>query len=323
MASCFDSSYGKRSRGQSSSRRTLSLSGASARHSISSVPALLPSPIPPYPSAGHKRHVSAATRKSESSGSTFDPNAVHYKDPEARAKLRTYLGSPQKFDEAVEFGFPSSKAAEDAAATVTDPSSEFLAPLTLSHDLQSFMNDDWLPFLDWDEHDETGEKEEAEEEDDSPGSPGDAIHDDSSVPDLPSPVTPGDLEGIYRHAQRVVANSTRESAHSSPQQAPPLKPQPSFFNNYTNGSFGMREMTLRLTLTRPDLRANEDELYGWQTKPKDDPLALEELPISDDVNGEKGAFATGSHRASKRDSKSLKRYFTIKKDRKILGYQWS
>jgi hypothetical protein len=53
-------------------------------------------------------------------------------------------------------------------------------------------------------------------------------------------------------------------------------------------------MTLRMTLTRPDLRANEDELYGWQPsspKPlKDDPLALEDLVLTDDMTGTKGAF---------------------------------
>lgn len=60
-----------------------------------------------------------------------------------------------------------------------------------------------------------------------------------------------------------------------------------------------REMTLRMTLTRPDLRADEDQLYGWQqqgssspksTSVKDDPLALEDLVFTDDNTGAKGAF---------------------------------
>jgi hypothetical protein len=54
-------------------------------------------------------------------------------------------------------------------------------------------------------------------------------------------------------------------------------------------------MTLRMTLTRPDLRADDDQLYGWQATPspkqqKDDPLALEDLVFSDDMTGTKGAF---------------------------------
>jgi hypothetical protein len=44
-----------------------------------------------------------------------------------------------------------------------------------------------------------------------------------------------------------------------------------------------------MTLTRPDLRADESVLYGWQKNGKDDPLALEELPpMAEDV----GATAT-------------------------------
>lgn len=330
MASCFDPSYAKRPRGHASNRRTLSLSGASMRHSTSSIPSLLPSPIPPF-SAGHRRNFSATPRKSESS-STFDPNAVHYKDPQTRAKLRAYLGSPQKFDEAVEFGFPSHHqegpyqypdthlGADPAAASALELPSDFLAPLTLSHDLQSFMNDDWLPFLESDE--EADHRNHARRADTVPEDP---IHDDSSVPDLPSPVTPGDHEEIYHRAQRMALMSSSSSAARHATQLggmhSAIKPQPSFLNSYTNGGFGMREMTLRLTLTRPDLRAHEEELYGWQGKPRDDPLALEELPVSDDTNGEMGPFgAGGAGKAGRRESKSLKRYFTIRKDRKILGY---
>jgi hypothetical protein len=49
-----------------------------------------------------------------------------------------------------------------------------------------------------------------------------------------------------------------------------------------------------MTLTRPDLRADEEQLYGWQPPPKgakDDPFALEDLTFSDDMTGAKGAFA--------------------------------
>jgi hypothetical protein len=58
-----------------------------------------------------------------------------------------------------------------------------------------------------------------------------------------------------------------------------------------------------MTLTRPDLRADEDVLYGWQnqthhqhlkntttTTVQDDPLALEELVLTDDQTGTKGPF---------------------------------
>ena len=73
-----------------------------------------------------------------------------------------------------------------------------------------------------------------------------------------------------------------------------------------------REMTLRMTLTRPDLRADEDQLYGWQTPSqsqgplssaaaakteqqqmpgmKEDPFALEDLALTDDMDGSRGPF---------------------------------
>jgi hypothetical protein len=55
-----------------------------------------------------------------------------------------------------------------------------------------------------------------------------------------------------------------------------------------------REMTLRMTLTRPELRATEEELYNWKEPEEKDPLALETLQLSDDVTGQHGAFAIKS-----------------------------
>ena len=43
---------------------------------------------------------------------------------------------------------------------------------------------------------------------------------------------------------------------------------------------GAREMTLRMTLTRPDLRADEKALYEPSRGDTHDPLALEHLPPS-------------------------------------------
>ena len=38
---------------------------------------------------------------------SLDANAAHYLNPEARLKLRLYLATPSRFDEALEFGFPA------------------------------------------------------------------------------------------------------------------------------------------------------------------------------------------------------------------------
>lgn len=52
-------------------------------------------------------------------------------------------------------------------------------------------------------------------------------------------------------------------------------------------------MTLRMTLTRPDLRADETTLYGWQTNKsplREEPLALEDLDEKFDVRGPLGGI---------------------------------
>ncbi|KAG8628724.1 hypothetical protein KVT40_002589 [Elsinoe batatas] len=81
-------------------------------------------------------------------------------------------------------------------------------------------------------------------------------------------------------------------------------PSPTILRHGSNTSYFeelmKRDMTLRMTLTKPELRASEEELYGWQDEQEadidalgldKDPLALAELTFSDDVTGEHGAFA--------------------------------
>jgi hypothetical protein len=106
--------------------------------------------------------------------------------------------------------------------------------------------------------------------------------DADSVADMDSPTTPSSTGPFRLH--------TRHFSHSkfSTDGPSPLSPLGTGHLN--------REMTLRMTLTRPDLRADDDQLYGWQDPspkpqpPRDDPLALEELVFSDDTTGTKGAF---------------------------------
>jgi hypothetical protein len=73
-----------------------------------------------------------------------------------------------------------------------------------------------------------------------------------------------------------------------------------------------REMTLRMTLTRPDLRVPEEDLHSFnRTQPnpseqeKSDPLALEHLPVCDDHSGSRGAFAVHSVKAPKAGIKQV------------------
>ncbi|KAF2109554.1 hypothetical protein BDV96DRAFT_502609 [Lophiotrema nucula] len=251
-------------------RRTLSLTSMSFRHSTSSAPLSPPlfslGPQPWRPRASSSSQQSQSGRRSSHTpvAPVFDPEATHYQDPEARKKLRMFLASPQKFDEAVEFGFPSA-AGDD---TVT-PRYQ-LPPIAtdarnFSRDMQTFLKDDRISFL-----------EETEDEDVAPSS------DDESVEEE-SPITPSSVGLSFRGHTRYASPSNFSSLDST--GLPPL---------HAGIGRGLnREMTLRMTLTRPDLRADEDQLYGWQGQrgSRDDPFALEELHFSDDTTGAKGAFA--------------------------------
>ncbi|CAH0049840.1 unnamed protein product [Clonostachys solani] len=147
-----------------------------------------------------------------------DPAAAHYQDPEARMKLRAYLASPQKFDEALEFGFPS------------------------RDDDDRDDRDDRRPKHDDDEVDPMDQLRSFLDDDKSS-----TYSDNSTVDDLESPKTPPMLD---KPLPLLPAGGKCGDAFM-------VKPQ-----NYQNGTH--REMTLRMTLTRPDLRANEDDIYRWQ-----------------------------------------------------------
>ncbi|KAL2256711.1 hypothetical protein VTK26DRAFT_1235 [Humicola hyalothermophila] len=174
----------------------------------------------------------------------FDPAAAHYQDPEARLKLRVYLASPQKFDEAVEFGFPAadvlSPPAPHSSGTAGHPPGQpKQKPTDGSPNLRTFLADD-------------------DDEDDDNLSLG---SDQPSLADPDSPKTPEPFEsrgaGPHRHGRFASADvvSSREFAKKAPERV-----------GYTQAPASSREMTLRMTLTRPDLRAHEDDIYGWQQK---------------------------------------------------------
>jgi len=184
-----------------------------------------------------------------------------------------YLASPQKFDEAIEFGFPSSTERESATPhyqlpPVTKHSRKF------SRDMHTFLRDGKLSFFEDKNNDNQGLESDGE-----------------SIADVESPRTPSSAGLSFRlHSRQMssIDSNGLPSSHSSP----------------GNPGHVNREMTLRMTLTRPELRAGEDALYGWQSQPQhqnqkqtvatttvqDDPLALEELILSDDQTGTKGPF---------------------------------
>ncbi|RGP79726.1 hypothetical protein FLONG3_2170 [Fusarium longipes] len=148
--------------------------------------------------------------------SPIDPAATHYQDPEARKKLRECLASPQKFDEAIEFGFFSKDGGSRPQTGVFNKS-------TTHHQdrLRSFLEDDRSS----------------------------KYSDDASAAEPDSPKTPQLFDRT--HHIRSVRNSVEHSSHYKMDKCMP-------------DTAASREMTLRMTLTRPDLRQSEDQIYGWK-----------------------------------------------------------
>ena len=224
---------------------------------ITQVPSPLPSPsLPPPHSRTKPRPHSAQFRWSRRpSVRLIDPGAKHYRDPEARLKLRVYLASPQKFDEVIEFGFPSLESRDDGAPlrakSAGNGGQGNHYNTTNTH---SFLDDDGASFSEADRGDV----------------------DDASLPDLDAPETPSDA--TFKPTHRLTHSSRSNLAESNVLARPLPKPRTS--DSYARVVPGSREMTLRMTLTRPDLRDDETALYDWQDGlEKDDPLALEELPL--------------------------------------------
>lgn len=203
----------------------------------------------------------------KSSVASIDPNAAHYQDPEARLKLRVYLASPQKFDEAIEFGFPSMDGMTDSADKENRPpkrsskdNSRTKKSLTTSEMGQSFLADDTASLFE----------------------------DDTSMADPESPLTPLGEYG-FRSSNPTSGTTTAKTSKSSNDYAHLGLNKPAVVKeSYTSAMAGNREMTLRMTLTRPDLRADENAIYGWQAAKS--PLREESDSLIDEKNEVKGPF---------------------------------
>ncbi|RPA98052.1 hypothetical protein L873DRAFT_1067240 [Choiromyces venosus 120613-1] len=243
---------------RSSHKRTQSLSGRTFRthSSSSSVPTTgRPSLGSRHPTS-HGMNTARHQPSFSQSINSMDTDAAYYQDPEARLKLRVYLASPQKFDEAVEFGFPST--AESKGFSKTRPRTATIRKI------------------------------------------------EPEIDDLPSKERDhqfNDLDNVSMAVGDVMDyQKMRELEEQTPSAVMPSRiSNVSVFDPYPHASPGNREMTLRMTLTRKDLRADENELYGWR---KSDPLALEDLPPASDSDA--GQFDWGhSGRGSQTGLKKL------------------
>ncbi|EED15938.1 hypothetical protein TSTA_010550 [Talaromyces stipitatus ATCC 10500] len=218
------------------------------------------------------------------STSSIDPAAQYYQDPEARLKLRVYLASPQKFDEAIEFGFPSldkeNSDTNNPRRHNNNRDSKRISQISAS----THGTHGWT-FLD------------------------DDTSIDLSLFDLtdPPPQTQQSKKSRRSHDKTTLSPNIREltTSHSRSsstidphlhRRPHPLKPIEGNVNGNPRPATGghRREMTLKMTLTRPDLRTASDiGPYGHDRH--DDPLRLAELPpadescnIWDDIPEEKG-----------------------------------
>ncbi|PGH08033.1 hypothetical protein GX51_01474 [Blastomyces parvus] len=263
-------------RQQPSFRRTLSFSSTTrGQNSISSkIPSTSQSSTVPSsfisstPSTTHKRSFSRPKSSvpvlrhiSQGSLSSLDSPAQYYQDPEARLKLRVYLASPQKFDEAIEFGFPSLDNKENI-----HPPRLSLEPRTTLESARTFLEDA-----------STTEFPDIIRED---GSLFDFSMDSSTLPSANSHHTKSPTTTSCTTSPSPRKSHSRKFSveKSTPQRS--IQPIPL---GYTQNTTGNREMTLKMTLTRPDLRTADSAGNISHSIPDlDDPLRLAELPAVDE-----------------------------------------
>jgi hypothetical protein len=179
---------------------------------------------PTLRSPSHSRRGStflAPRHQPHASASSIDPRAKHYRDPESRLKLRVYLASPQKFDEALEFGFPSIPKDDKPYARAG------ASPRLTEDSERTFFQDDSGSLFE----NKAGTK------------------DDASVTDCDSPRTPQDV-GF----EPFTLSDGSSLDHSGSKRAVVYR---KISEPYTHACGAKREMTLHMTLTRPDLRTTE------------------------------------------------------------------
>lgn len=242
-----------RSRRRSSFRPSFSLSTHNLRHRpTGSLPprGLPPSQsVPPLAPLANRRSISrpasrhrTSSHAPRSSTSSIDPAAQYYQDPDARFKLRVYLASPQKFDEAVEFGFPALD--QDKENTAPEQPSSPKPMSAVVQEAGTFFEDDDGTVV---------------------GSPGGSIDEEEPAPSRVS----SQLRERETSRPSVDSSTLHQQRHSF---LPDAKPGPRRLP-------GNREMTLKMTLTRPDLRTESPT--PSQSSAQEDPLQLAALPPAD------------------------------------------
>ncbi|KAI9720697.1 MAG: hypothetical protein M1828_005577 [Chrysothrix sp. TS-e1954] len=199
----------------------------------------------------------------------------YYQDPETRLKLQRGLSSPQGFDEALKFGFPMSTPSPAATESRRPSTKDSLSSPLTDNDVQRFLRHNTLSFIDNSGDSDvdvccaTDEVNDNEYDSDSfyltsPSGNSSRGGDGDSFSELDSPVTPQNGEiGILRHeAVRAAINQHAKLGTPSQSISPKVMRYYHDGEPRTLGRRGGWEETLRITLTKPELRASEEEIYG-------------------------------------------------------------
>jgi hypothetical protein len=187
-----------------------------------------------------------------------------YHDEDIRKQLRKSLISPESFDKVIEFGYVAEEVPPLPSATT-----------------------EYFPF-----HHPPSSSGESD-------CGGDETSTEATGPRTPTPTSGPLLTAVKQTSFDFGVNMPLKFA-SDTGLATTHSPAHSISN---------REVTVHMTLTRPDLRTPEERLYSVQRQQtsgvdveKQDPLALQVLPVCDDPTGAHGAFAVQSE-----NSKGFKR----------------
>jgi hypothetical protein len=224
---------------------TISGNRSPATGQSSNVPSIISNPASTTRQRSNSRPMSSGAllrHAAQGSVASIDHPAQYYQDPEARLKLRVYLASPQKFDEAIEFGFPSldHKEVVSPRESPTEPE----PGRKTQESGRTFLEDDSVSIL----GEIPGENKGAESE-----------LGPELLQNMFSPLSQDQSE--WRPSSSPKRSTDRQF------QVCPLASENPTVN---------REMTLKMTLTRADLRTT------GSTSPlstdKDDPLKLADLP---------------------------------------------
>ena len=254
------------------------------RHSLTPLPLPAPKlappvpPVPPLPSAEQVRHFALSAKQArtstEQAPDLLEPPAEkkYYRDNDARNKLRNALGSEEKFDEALHFGFASDSERNNSASM--DPASVPDQPLLY--------------------HSEQEDEDAKSTETVGPRTP-------TYIPDnQPAIKQPSFDSGVELPFTQIARPKTSGGS-----------PAGSINNREMTIHMTLTRRDLQSPSPEEQLYSVQRFQNTGVAVEKIDPLALEPLTVSDDASGAHGAFAIsegGLPKGLKRVWKSLTRH---------------